>query len=918
MPTSQLCKLNELVLRTCACVFIGLDATVSRMPISTVAKWRTVCLFISARQIGCLLLCTLLVGCLAPLLQGADLDEAQVLFQQGEYEKCIELTRAEVERGIWHDGWSKLLMRALMVKGEYAQAAAVHAQVAEKFTASISLRLLAIESLRFSGKHAEAQALLTQIPALLQAAPWRFSDRDNMVALGTYFLQAGEDPREVLEVFYDRTLKSDPKFVDAHFAIAELALGKNDFQEAVNALRQAEKLSPKDPRVHFLSARAWSPSDNEKASEHLETALELNPRHSDSLLLQCDALLDAEQLDEADELIEKVLAINGKHPQAWALRAVIKHLRGQYREEGECRSQALSTWAQNPAVDYEIGRKLSRFYRFADAAEYLRRAISVDPNFLPARFQLAQDLLRLNATDEGWTMVDQISAADKYNVVAANLRTLRERLAQFTTLQAEGFIVRMDAREARIYGSRVLDLLSTAKKTLCAKYAHEITEPVNVEIFPQQSDFAIRTFGLPGGDGFLGVCFGKLITANSPASQGDSPSNWESVLWHEFCHVVTLQKTNNRMPRWLSEGISVYEEVERNPSWGQSMNPTYRRMILSEQFVPLSKLSGAFLHPRSPMHLQFAYFESSLAVRYLIERHGIERLKKLLVDLGMGVPMHDALGRVYGAEETLDADFKEYAITTANELFSVAPEELNEENNGARLPPRPSTAQLQTFVTEHPRHYEANRQLAERLMAEGHWDKALEILKQLDAMWSRDADSGGVLESLSTVYRKLEHAAEERATLERIIAYSSDNVPALTRLIGSAQSAQQWDELARYSQHLLAVQPLISLGHTALADAAKHKKDYAAAAAAYEALLEFQPVDPGRLHFELATARYEQGQWDSAREHLLIALEETPRYRAAQKLLVQVAAKRQTHNASQRTLSLPELEASPPVPTKSN
>ena len=33
-----------------------------------------------------------------------------------------------------------------------------------------------------------------------------------------------------------------------------------------------------------------------------------------------------------------------------------------------------------------------------------------------------------------------------------------------------------------------------------------------MEIFPQQKDFAIRTFGLPGGAGFLGVCFGTVVT----------------------------------------------------------------------------------------------------------------------------------------------------------------------------------------------------------------------------------------------------------------------------------------------------------------------------------------------------------------------------------------------------------------------
>ena len=96
-------------------------------------------------------------------------------------------------------------------------------------------------------------------------------------------------------------------------------------------------------------------------------------------------------------------------------------------------------------------------------------------------------------------------------------------------------------------------------------------------MFPQQQDFAIRTFGLPGGAGFLGVCFGTVITANSPASQGASPTCWEATLWHEFCHVVTLNKTNNKMPRWLSEGISVYEERQADKTWGQTMTPQVSR-----------------------------------------------------------------------------------------------------------------------------------------------------------------------------------------------------------------------------------------------------------------------------------------------------------------------------------------------------
>src|SRR5690606_30286036 len=111
------------------------------------------------------------------------------------------------------------------------------------------------------------------------------------------------------------------------------------------------------------------------------------------------------------------------------------------------------------------------------------------------------------------------------------------------------------------------------------------------------------------------------------------------------------------MPRWLSEGISVYEERQRDPVWGQRMTPTFRRMILSGDLVPISQLSGAFLQPETPMHLQLAYYQSSLAVEYLIEHHGMPALQRMLIDLGVGMPINETLERHTGSLKTLDEGF---------------------------------------------------------------------------------------------------------------------------------------------------------------------------------------------------------------------------------------------------------------------
>jgi tetratricopeptide (TPR) repeat protein len=808
--------------------------------------------------------------------------EVRALYFAGEYGACIEKSQGAVERGIWNDIWSRLLIQALLETGQYERACEVYESVAQKFANSLPLRMLAAEAYRYSGKHEQGQRLLKQIPAVVQAAPWRFSDRDNMLAIGKLLLDEGEDARAVLDGFYDRSLKLDPGFVEGHLAVAELALNKGDFQEAVRALGRAVELRPEDPQVFYLLSQAWAPSDSQKATENLQRALTLNPRHVNSLLAGARALIDQEAYDDAQETLQQVLKVNQHEPRAWALKGAIAHLKGEYADEGVHRAKALASWQMNPEVDFLIGKILSRHYRFAESVVYQRRALRLDPSYLPARFQLAQDLLRLGATDEGWSIVDHVAELDAYNVVAYNLKTLQSRLAEFETLEAPGLIVRMQSREAELYGQRVLDLLEEARDHLSEKYEVQLDSPIVVEIFPQQSDFAIRTFGLPGGAGFLGVCFGNLITANSPASQGNSPSNWESVLWHEFCHVITLNKTKNRMPRWLSEGISVYEELERDSSWGQRMNPTYKKMILGEEFVPLSQLSGAFLKPKTPLHLQFAYFQSSLAVRYLIDEHGLPLLLRLLDSLGLGLPIDQAFERLYGDMSKLDEDFHRFATSAA---MAFCPDTQFERGD---FPARADEAGVDEVLASQPGHYLAWQAKARALIARESWEEAFEAAEKLRQLYPDDAGETGGLATKANIARLTNDEDLERQTLSELTNYSNDNVLALLRLIELHRNSEDWEGLAIAAEKLLAVQPLIGAGHEAQALAAFRRGTPERAIAGLRAQLALDPLDTAKLQYDLALALYESEQLSAARLAVLQALEEAPRFRAAQRLLLTI------------------------------
>ena len=156
--------------------------------------------------------------------------------------------------------------------------------------------------------------------------------------------------------------------------------------------------------------------------------------------------------------------VNPGEPRAWAYRAVLAHLTRRQRRRRPPRGSPPSTrWASNPEVDHLIGRKLSQKYRFAEGAARQKQALEADANFLPAKIQLCQDLLRLGDEAEGWKLAAEIFSKDGYNVVAFNLITLRDRLASFRTLEDDGFVVRMDKREADLYGQRVVSLLKRAR-----------------------------------------------------------------------------------------------------------------------------------------------------------------------------------------------------------------------------------------------------------------------------------------------------------------------------------------------------------------------------------------------------------------------------------------------------------------------
>lgn len=815
-------------------------------------------------------------------LAADELDDARRQAQLGRPRECGPLAEVAITKRPWaEEGW-RLLIWSRMHTGDAPGADDVLQQAIVRFPLSIVLRLQGREVRRRLGFPEMGDRLEEEVRQLVQQAPYRYTDAASLVALGRLLVESGADARQVLELYYDRVRRDAPDYLDGYLAAGELALAKEDFKVAAESYRAALERDPERPAALLGLAKSLDSSDSESAAAALLKALEINPDFVPALLERAEREIDAESYADAEATLERVLATDPDEPAAWALRSVVAHLRGQERDEQLYRRVALGGWHRNPEVPHLIGRKLSQKYRFAEGAAAQREALQYDSEYMPAKLQLCQDLLRLGDESPGWELADEVQREDGYHVVIHNLLQLHDRLAKFRTLETEHFLVRMEAREAEIYGEQVLALLEEARGQLCEKYQHTLQGPVIVEIFPQQADFAIRTFGLPGGAGFLGVCFGRVITANSPASQGASPSNWSSVLWHEFCHVVTLQKTGNRMPRWLSEGISVYEERQRSRSWGQTMTPTYRRMVLEGELTPVSQLSGAFLRPPSPLHLQFAYYESSLVVEYLVERHGLKGLVRVLDDLALGLPANDALARLTGSLEVLDREFAEFARRRAESLAPDADwSQPDEETQG-------DEARLATWLGEHADSiWSLRRRAAQRLETED-WEGARAPLMRLAELFPEESGDDSPRALLARVCRELGDAEEERREWLELLQVDSRSQTAALRLMELAEAEEDWRGVIEAARYQLQINPLRSVVQERLAVAAERLGERGLLVDSLRAVLSLDPVDPAAAHYRLAAALLVEGDRRGARRHVLRALEEAPRYRDAQRLLLRL------------------------------
>ncbi len=654
---------------------------------------------------------------------GFSQEDPAALSSKGEYEKCLVACEEGLRDG-FSPGLAALELRTLLKLGRYedARTKAVNDWRLTRYDPIVVLAVA--EVFLATGGVESADNVIEVLFNRLPEPPWN-DGASSVVAYAGLVMLAGADGSLVLSELLEPAKEADPNVREVYLAIARLGLKHHDFELAAENFRAGLKLFPGDPEFLLgmeLSGVPLPEADVDEENGILgfaDLALKANPNFPEALLYKAKNLVGRKDFDGAGEMLGRLFAVNPSHPEGHGLAAAISLLKEDVKGAEESLKLARKFWPENPHVWHIVGETLAGQYRFAEGLVYLKKAAAASPDSPEILFELGSNQLRFGELESGWKNVERSYELDPYHVGAFNLMALRDKIAEYPVLQQSDVMLRMSPDDTAVFGQRALELAVRAKETLAVKYGMKLSQPVMVEMLPKQEDFAIRTFGLPGGESFLGVCFGPLITMTSPRGRLGR-ANWESVLWHEMAHTITLDMTRHRIPRWLSEGISVYEERQAREGWGQGMTSVFRSRLLEEELAPIEELDKLFAGP----DIMLGYYQSSLVVEFIVGKFGIESMRGILKELSSGVPMEKAFETHTLPLSKLNSDFKKFARKLAEAYGSDIDWTPLSDTEYKQYRDDP-----ENWVSENPKRYAAIMMLASKFLGEGNWQGAKDLME---------------------------------------------------------------------------------------------------------------------------------------------------------------------------------------------
>jgi cellulose synthase operon protein C len=643
------------------------------------------------------------------------------------------------------------------------------------------------------------------------------------------------------EDLFREALRLDNRSAQAYLGLALVSADGFD-GKAIEWTAKALELDPKLVEAHeLMSNLALEDSDTQQAIQQADQAIKLSPDALDAMAVRAAVEVLADQ--SPDAWLSKIRQVNPSYGQAWAI----------------------------------VAHHLELNYRYEDAVAYYRKAVEIDPQLWSARSELGINLMRLGQDQQARQQLELCYDHDYRDAATVNSLRLLDSYSDFVTIkimpqsraglkagstsavapEAEA-LLKLHKKEAGLLRPYFEAEMRRDIADYEKKYQMKLPGPVQVEVYPDYDDFAVRATGMPGLDA-LGVTFGEVVAMDSPSASEPGSFSWASALRHEMSHVFILTATNNRVPRWFTEGLAVHEESEDFAGWGERLTPDVLMAVRDRKLLPVMELDQGFVRPAYPGQVLVSYFQAGQICDFIESRWGDRRL----LDMVHSFAQHSNTAEVIRQD------------------LGMTPGEFDRRFEGWLNQRIGRTA---ANLAEWRKHMAILAQLA-RI---GAYDEVLKEGDEVRRMYPQYVGSGNVYEFLAEAEIAKRNQKAAVATLTEYEKMGGLSPDLLKELASIDEKLGETQEAAAVLDRINYIYPVDEDLHRRLGGLWFAEGNYDGAIREYGAVAAMRPLDVASSQFYLARAYFAAGRKNEAQEHLLTSLESAPDYRPAQKLLLEI------------------------------
>ena len=699
-------------------------------------------------------------------------------------------------------------------------------------------------ALRHHGKLPEARSCFTRLA----------SSADPLIrAEGLWGTEQYRDANDAFRA----ALKQKPDSAEVRDRWGEFFLERFNKEEAEGLFKEALDKKDKDAHAFLGLAHVASESFSTQAVEFAQKAAEIDPKLAEPHELLAFLALEDNDSEKATKEADKALAISSEALDAMVIHATIDAL------DDKTNSPWLDRLFKINPVYGEAYSTEGHFFvlnrRYQEGIAAYRKALELNPRLWEARAELGVNLMRLGDEDGARGELEVAYNGGYKSAEVVNSLRLLDSYKNFVTFKTDKTILRLNKKEAELLRPYFESELRRAIATYEEKYKTKLPGPVQVEVYPDHEDFAVRTMGMPGL-GALGVTFGSVVAMDSPSGRPPGSFHWASTMWHELSHVYVLQMTNHRVPRWFTEGLAVYEETAIAPDWGDRLDAQVINAIHEKKLLPIAQLDRGFVRPNYPAQVIVSYYQAGKICNFIAEKRGYGKLLDMVHDFA----------QLKTTPEVIQAE------------LGMSPEEFDKQ----------FFAWLNEQTKEPVEHFAEWKKDLKQMYDDLKAKKYEDVIRQgqtIQGWFSDYVEPGSVYEMLADAYAAKGDKAAARKELEKYSSVGGRSSMLIKKLATLEEEAGDKQKAATVLDRLNYIYPEDEELHHRLGDLWLAQNNVRGAIREYQAVVASKPLDPAASYFQLAKAYRQANRLDEAREQVLLSLEAAPGYKPAQQLLLELS-----------------------------